>query len=175
MISYIEKTCTKCGEKKSLSAFLKNPGGLHGRRGDCKSCKNRWEREARLADPDGWLLRRRKKHATEMRNWYRNNPDKAESLHRSQVLKRHGMDEHVFNAMLFCQSGCCAICGANKPGGRGSLGRFHIDHCHSTGKVRGLLCWKCNVMLGNAKDSTQTLNAAIGYLNKHKPQEVRAA
>ena len=62
------------------------------------------------------------------------------------------------------QDSKCAICKMSIEIGNKSA---HIDHCHSSGKVRGLLCQKCNQGLGLFKDSVIALESAIEYLNKH--------
>jgi len=66
--------------------------------------------------------------------------------------------------MLEAQNGRCKICGTDAPNG---MGTFHVDHCHITSKVRGLLCHKCNVGLGHFNDNISILSAAILYLNEH--------
>lgn len=68
--------------------------------------------------------------------------------------------------MLTVQGSSCKICLTTEPGGKGLV--FHVDHCHDSGKVRGLLCMACNIMLGKAQDNTETLRAAIKYLEEHK-------
>jgi hypothetical protein len=75
--------------------------------------------------------------------------------------------------LLVEQNGRCKICGTKEPGG---MGAFHIDHDHRCcpskkccGKcIRGLLCRRCNDMLGKVADSIETLQAMIAYLEKHK-------
>ncbi len=68
--------------------------------------------------------------------------------------------------MLAAQKGVCAICHKTcKPVGR-KLGRLSVDHDHTTQKVRGLLCGKCNLGLGYFGDSPDTLVNAILYLEK---------
>ncbi|WP_406418459.1 endonuclease VII domain-containing protein [Streptomyces sp. NBC_01614] len=65
--------------------------------------------------------------------------------------------------MLERQGGACAICrGRNKSGHQ-----LHVDHDHTTGRVRALLCQQCNAMLGHARDDIETLRAAIAYLERH--------
>ena len=61
------------------------------------------------------------------------------------------------------QHGQCAICGTDTPGGPGE--RFKVDHNHSTGEVRGLLCNNCNRGLGYLKDSPTILSKALTYLS----------
>ena len=59
----------------------------------------------------------------------------------------------------------CAICRTDVPRGRG----WHQDHCHATEEPRGILCGSCNLMLGHAKDSIDTLQRAIEYLQSYAP------
>lgn len=70
-----------------------------------------------------------------------------------------------YNEMLKTQNGVCAICKGNDNGPWGTLS---VDHCHSTGNVRGLLCAKCNKGLGQFNDDTKLFNLAIEYIEKHK-------
>jgi len=72
---------------------------------------------------------------------------------------RYGMTEADYNKMLTSQKGRCFICGRVED-------IFHIDHCHKTGKVRGLLCGSCNRALGLFKDNPDNLKKAIEYLMK---------
>lgn len=57
----------------------------------------------------------------------------------------------------------CAICNAAKPGGNKG---WHVDHCHTTGVVRGILCQRCNLMLGIAKDRPEVLLEAASYIQR---------
>lgn len=66
-----------------------------------------------------------------------------------------------FDRMLKEQDGKCAICGEADPKGRGG---FHVDHCHETGKVRGILCHNCNLGIGNLQHDPRILRAALEYL-----------
>lgn len=87
---------------------------------------------------------------------------------RSRRFALYGMNESAFNSMLASQGGKCGICATADPGPRG----WHIDHDHSCcpgigscgSCVRGLLCHYCNLLLGNAKDSTERLQQAQNYL-----------
>jgi Recombination endonuclease VII len=92
------------------------------------------------------------------------------SLSRKYNLKKmYGITLDQFAAMLAEQGSVCAICKADTPRGKGA---WHVDHCHSTGRVRGLLCHDCNTGIGKLKDSPQLLRDAISYLEKHNGNEV---
>ena len=79
-------------------------------------------------------------------------------------LKRtYGLSSAKKEGMLRQQSGACALCGTKAPGKSG----WHIDHNHTTGKVRGLLCLWCNVGLGYFKDRADLLRRAANYVGVH--------
>lgn len=75
----------------------------------------------------------------------------------------YGITKVEFALLLQRQGNKCANprCGAKEPGGNGT---WHVDHDHRTGEVRGLLCRRCNVMIGYAKDDVQILEGGIEYL-----------
>jgi hypothetical protein len=66
-----------------------------------------------------------------------------------------------YSAILEAQDGRCAICGKFP-----TIRRLHVDHSHATGKIRGLLCHKCNVGLGHFNDDSDLLLKASEYLKK---------
>lgn len=98
------------------------------------------------------------------RAWRKANPEKHNAANARWKMNRI-MKICDFDAMLTKQEGLCAICRLPDPGRVGSE-RLTIDHDHVTGLVRGLLCHRCNTMLGMAKDDPATLEAAIAYLRK---------
>jgi len=61
-------------------------------------------------------------------------------------LKFYGLSHPEFEAILRAQNDCCALC--DDPLRHGGSSGLNVDHCHVTGKVRGLVCHKCNMMLG---------------------------
>ena len=84
-----------------------------------------------------------------------------------QALQRHyGIGLEDYNKLFEEQNGSCAICGTTTPGGKWK--NFHVDHCHDTDKVRGLLCSNCNTSMGLCKESIHTLQAMIQYLESHE-------
>lgn len=83
--------------------------------------------------------------------------------HRQRSLKRkYGLTEAGYVAMLEAQGYGCAICDAPAEGER--YQRLNVDHDHTTGRVRGLLCLNCNHMIGKAGDSPERLRRGISYL-----------
>lgn len=119
------------------------------------------------------------------REWRHNNPDryhkqlesKKESYWSSGRFRksayfsfwsRRGITEEVYTAISEEQNGLCAICRKEESKQRsGRTVRLSIDHCHSTGRVRGLLCSRCNEAIGKAKDDPDIIEAAIEYLKSN--------
>lgn len=110
-----------------------------------------------LRNPEHHKARRYNKH----KEYITKNPEKAKLYAFRGRLKRRGITEDQYNNFLKSQNNLCAICqGTNEEASKD----WAIDHCHDTGKVRGLLCQSCNVMLGFSKDNINTLQKAIEYL-----------
>ena len=87
------------------------------------------------------------------------NTDNRLARNAAQNARRYGLDVSQYEALMARKE--CGICGANDAGGRGS---FHIDHCHASGKVRGILCHRCNTGLGSLGDTVESLKLAMAYL-----------
>ena len=79
-------------------------------------------------------------------------------------IDRFKISADHYAALLDVQSGKCAICGSEHQSNQRKES-LAVDHCHTTGIVRGLLCHRCNTAIGLLKDSTEILNSAINYLN----------
>lgn len=81
---------------------------------------------------------------------------------RDWNLGRYGITSKDYDDMMKDQENACAICKVQI--------KLFVDHDHATGKVRGLLCHACNIILGNAKDSPDILRAALAYLTNSVQQ-----
>lgn len=92
--------------------------------------------------------------------WRENNPIiyKA-SLRASQLRRKYGLSLEDFDNLLARQNNSCAICSSKEA-------TWCVDHCHTTGEVRGILCSSCNKGLGMFKDDQTNLENAINYLNR---------
>jgi len=131
-----EKECKNCNISYTTGNFHKNKRKPDGLSTMCKKCRS------------------------ETRKKY-NNPV---TNRKYNLLKKYRMTEEDYDVLLESQGGVCAICHTTEP--KGKHDTWHIDHCHTTGDVRGLLCHKCNIMLGHALDSVLTLRNAALYLEE---------
>ncbi len=81
---------------------------------------------------------------------------------KRSTLQKHGLSEQELQAMFESQFGLCAICGKAP-----KSDKWCIDHCHTSGVIRALLCYPCNHILGMAQDNPEILMKAIKYLELH--------
>ena len=99
----------------------------------------------------------------QQRNYYINNREKI----TNRELKKYSVSVEEYNAMLEAQNKVCAICKQPETARvNNKVKRLSIDHNHETGKVRGLLCHNCNILIGQAKDNVKILHNAAEYLNR---------
>lgn len=138
---------------------------------DCIEKQCSWCKEVNLHSPTSRYCR----ICTNLRwiKYKKNNPEKikineqnkvssgrrAKNL-RAHVLRAYNMTIEDYSKLFDLQNGLCAIC--NLP----SIKSLAVDHCHTTGIVRGLLCAKCNMGIGGFEDKISNIFAAINYLNK---------
>lgn len=85
----------------------------------------------------------------------------TEQANARRLERVYGLTKEQYDSMLELQGNACAVCSTGTPASK--VG-WHVDHCHTTGKVRGILCHQCNVGLGNFRDSKASLQSAIDYL-----------
>jgi hypothetical protein len=137
------RKCTKCGEVKGATEFWPDRRRKAGLMARCKSCKVVDARDYRRAHPE-----------CEHRRYWKN----PQSERERHLIRKYGVTQADYDRMLTEQGGGCAIC--RKTQDRA----FDVDHDHSTGRVRGLLCTNCNRMVGHAADSPERLEAAAAYL-----------
>ena len=135
-----------------------------------------------VIDPYGpgncsWVERRKsgksddqkKDRATYMREWRERN---RERVIAQSTERRYGLSFDDHSKMILSQNNVCAIC--DKPetsvdNRTKMVRRLAVDHCHSSGRVRELLCSKCNKALGSVGDSVEILQKMILYIQKHSP------
>ena len=126
--------------------------------------QNAYARQWRKDNPE----RAKEKWDKENKKRREANPEKYKlSVRERNLMRNFKMTPIDYDRMLEAQGRRCAIstCRTDKPGGNGNQ-FFHVDHCHATGKVRGLLCANCNVMLHAGKDTEEFLLGVIAYLRR---------
>lgn len=97
------------------------------------------------------------------KKWYLENIPKARNRH---LLDKYDLSLDQYNELLKSQNNMCAICSRLKP--NQTTNNLHVDHCHKTGKIRGLLCDKCNRGLGFFSEDISLFQKAIEYVKKHQ-------
>lgn len=103
-------------------------------------------------------------HREHQKKWREKNREYNIARQRQyQLAAKYGITEDDYTAMLEEQKGCCAICKTSVPTGKWKV--FAVDHCHSSGEVRGLLCNECNRGMGLLRDDARLLRAAADYLD----------
>jgi Recombination endonuclease VII len=135
------RTCIRCGEERPDDAFSIRTNGYADNR--CIDCKRTYWREKTAA-------------------WYHNNTEAWRENQRAHWLMQYGLTPEKYAELLFLQGGVCAICRGVTADSRA----LHVDHDHSTGTVRGLLCEACNFGLGQFRDNVEFLREAIVYLER---------
>lgn len=103
--------------------------------------------------------------------WWRSiNPEQSFKTSKGGHLKRFGISLAEYEAMLAQQNHACAICKLPEraPAWKQRKPRMlAVDHCHTTGKIRGLLCFRCNTVVGHIEESLETTMSLYHYLDKH--------
>jgi hypothetical protein len=190
------KTCTRCGASKSLSDFSGHPKAADGKQSQCKQCAAERARLKRLGRPCETC---KAPLSPDAKKWARvcdkclqvctqcgsapriagqricaacqaesdrerKSPPEAKFRERmTRVRGKYGVRPALAAALsAFYQ---CEACGKTQT----RSGEMHVDHCHETGAVRGVLCFNCNAALGHVGDSPERLRKLIAYLETKEP------
>ena len=168
------KKCSKCKKIKSVDDFNKDKQKKDGLNSSCRSCVSKYARSPEMRKrhlkychrPD--VHKKSLKYAREYRERpgvkkkrreYHKNPEFKKKRKLYRIQKNYNITAKEYKQMLLLQDNKCKICGSymEKP---------HVDHCHKTNEIRGVLCPSCNMGLGMFKDDPIILTQAIKYLNK---------
>ncbi len=153
------RACEACGGEKEEHDFRLRKSvttGLHYRGKVCRACHQATGMVWRRKNPD----RVRVYNVTAKA---KNPEDNKRRAIESHFRRKFGLTVVERDAMIAAQGGVCPICGTDTPRGKG----WCVDHCHTTGKIRAILCQPCNLVLGHAAESPGTLLKAIEYLERH--------
>lgn len=159
------KLCKTCNTLKPLTTFyvVKKTGRPDSY---CRPCRSEYSKQ--------WFLNYPEQTEKHRNTWDSNNPSynkeylkrpyvmvKRVPYYRKYKLQKYGLTEDQYQSLMAKQHSKCAIC---KVGLIAHGKNTHTDHCHKTGRVRGLLCPACNQGLGRFKDDPIRLAVAIAYL-----------
>lgn len=133
--------CRKCGEIKDFSEFSKQNKKSRGYSYICKSCHNKYNREQ-------WYQKNSEIQKKASADWKKRNHVKVKAT-------RYGISEEYLQSVINSSEGKCQSCGDPYE---------CVDHCHSSGKFRGLLCNPCNKALGFLRDSIYRIDGLRRYL-----------
>lgn len=123
-----------------------------GRRALCKKCEVERQKKQYWKDPEKFKTR--------------NRVHSRKNQRRYKLREAFNMSLQDYDNLLKAQNKGCAICGREDSGSVSSPW-LHVDHCHATQKIRGLLCVSCNNGLGRFRDDPVKLRAAADYIEKH--------
>ena len=146
-----KKYCPRCERVRHVEFFHKSNGKHDGRAGWCRQCCGESQRRFRELHPE-------RVRAVQKRGQL------------NYRLKKLGITHVAYEGMIATQGNRCAICGSPPADWRARDPVLHIDHCHATGKVRGLLCASCNQGLGFFKDDARRVLLAARYLVKYQKE-----
>ena len=147
------KTCNRCGISKLSVEFYKNSSSKDGLQGHCKLCHKEYMTDYRRDNREYYL--------EYVRAYRKRNPDRTLD---SQVRK-YGITGADYKSMLTEQGGICANSSCTNAESKTGY-RLDVDHCHKTGRVRGLLCRDCNLILGHSNDDPEILRGLAIYLEE---------
>lgn len=172
------KSCVKCEKSKSLSEFHNDKHAPDGKTYKCGQCINSENRERHLKNPEAMKIRNKKskeriysdpvahaKHKAMKTAW--NHTPKYYDMY---YKKRFGITFAEVNSMLSNQNGLCSNIGCSRQIAIAPVGdqvKACVDHCHATGKVRSMMCVRCNTLLGHVENDRNLIMGLMDYLNKH--------
>jgi len=137
------KYCPKCKTDKPLELFNKHAKERDGLQRLCRDCQK------------------------ESNKKYLSTEKGATTTRQAHLRRKYGIDLQTYEELLLSQGNKCKICGVgSNPDSRANY--LVIDHNHTTGDIRGLLCTKCNALLGLAQDSEDILERAKQYLQNSR-------
>lgn len=153
-----KKHCSKCKRWLSLVDFGKNRSKWDGLAGECKKCVTRKSREYAKTE-----------RGKAFRKKYNSSRKGLLCSKKGHLQYRYGVTFKEYDRMLVAQNGVCVVCGQPETRRiRGEVLRLALDHDHDTGKVRGLLCAKCNMALGCVNDDKELLLQLAIYLERNQ-------
>lgn len=157
------KTCLKCGKAWPISEY-------HQKRGkpqpQCKTCRSEYMASYYQANRDreriirkAWYEKNKSSVCEKLKQQYKASPEKFSFARK---LQKYGLTKEHYEAMLAKQGNACELCRQT------FVGTPYVDHCHTSHKVRGLLCSQCNTGFGLLREDVAVFKRCIAYAKKYK-------
>lgn len=150
------KHCPSCNTEKAAESFWNLASSRDGKQARCKDCQRASRERYRLANPG------EERAKASARYWAQKTQHNANSR-KNHLRRTFGLTLEQYDKMLADQNGGCAICAAPPSRGRS----LAVDHHHESGKVRALLCDRCNRLIGLAEENWTLLSDAASYVCGH--------
>ena len=152
--------CNGCNTTKDLTDFSKDNADVTGYTYRCKKCRNQKQKEWVKKNPDKVKILNLKHRET--RKEYYSSPERKLKYRKKYIEKAFNIPYSQYEQMQTAQNNVCAICKEKETCSRQEY--LSVDHNHTTGKVRGLLCNSCNRALGYFRDNPVFVENAKNYL-----------
>jgi len=155
------KICYICKVEKELTEFSKDKNNKDGFTYDCKKCRKVKYKAWYDANPEKVrnIIERDKPYR---KTYYSENKERYKLKY---IERNYSISSEDYLEIKEKQGNKCAICGLDERTVRNK--ELAVDHCHTSNKVRGLLCSQCNRALGLFQDSTEILEKALNYLKNN--------
>lgn len=145
------RMCRRCKKDRLVTDFHKDSSRHDGLSNRCKECVKIWCAE------------NKQKRSEVYRKWRSENMDYLRGYGRDRLLRmKYGISDQQFEEQLQRQNGLCPLCGEKALSTQGRKGS--VDHCHDTGKIRGILCGKCNAALFRIEEDHGWAMRALNYV-----------
>lgn len=156
------KNCGECKKDLTYDLFPNNKNTKDGLSHYCKKCCVKKTMESRNREKTINPLTGKRNYKKKYNQYAVNSKDYI----RNSVLKtKYKINLEIYNQMILDQNNKCAICNRHTNILPKAL---DVDHCHTTGKVRGLLCGKCNMGIGYFQDNPEIIEKALNYIKVFK-------
>lgn len=157
------KHCKKCNKEKEYTQFYKNNSNRDRLSSWCKECSNASQKERYINNKESIS----KKASI---RYQKNKEEHKRKGKQWRYKKVYGISFEDFEQLKKDQNGKCYICEKQFIEGSVSDAKAVLDHCHTTGKIRKVLCNRCNSAMGWFEDNPVLLEKAADYLRKHNEQ-----
>jgi hypothetical protein len=157
------RTCNKCKKPKALEEFSRDRNHKDGRTYDCKLCRAAKHRQWTKDNPE--KVKETNERYAPYRKQYYQKPEVKLKHRKRHIEKKYNISYSEYEKMLDAQLSLCYICNRPEPQERNEY--LAVDHCHKTGKIRKLLCSRCNMVVGLLEENFAIADKIKEYIKNH--------